>query len=190
MTDSSPGGQHGRAAGRRAGSHPAVLHAERQALGLAALRRLWRSGPVRGPRAPARARHRHWSKATPPAAPWRCLPPLCPSRRSAGQSPTIRVNLMPRDGQSRHRRHRGRRCAPFRPAGAAPSSPRRSHKAVLYAAGFTHPGPYRVPRRARQRRDGVVPRPVMMLAHERFRTVPVTIHVPLRTVPDSRSPGH
>ncbi len=58
------------------------------------------------------------------------------------------------------------------------------HKAVLYEAGFTYPGHTEF-LAALAEKDGVVPRPVMMLAHERYRTVPVTIHVPLRIVPDS-----
>jgi 4-hydroxythreonine-4-phosphate dehydrogenase len=58
------------------------------------------------------------------------------------------------------------------------------NKAVLYAAGFTHPGHTEF-LAALATRDGKTPRPVMMLAHERYRTVPVTIHVPLRTVPES-----
>jgi 4-hydroxythreonine-4-phosphate dehydrogenase len=57
------------------------------------------------------------------------------------------------------------------------------HKAVLYAAGFTHPGHTEF-LAALAAVDGKVPRPVMMLAHERYRTVPVTIHVPFRTVPE------
>lgn len=58
------------------------------------------------------------------------------------------------------------------------------HKGVLYAAGFTHPGHTEF-LAALAAKDGKVPRPVMMLVHERYRTVPVTIHVPFRTVPDS-----
>jgi 4-hydroxythreonine-4-phosphate dehydrogenase len=56
------------------------------------------------------------------------------------------------------------------------------HKAVLYAAGFAHPGHTEF-LAALAAVDGRTPRPVMMLAHERYRTVPVTIHVPLRAVP-------
>ena len=57
-------------------------------------------------------------------------------------------------------------------------------KSVLYDAGFTHPG-HTEYLAALTARDGVEPRPVMMLAHDNFRTVPVTIHVPLHTVPQS-----
>ncbi len=56
------------------------------------------------------------------------------------------------------------------------------NKAVLYAAGFTHPGHTEF-LAALDESSGQVPRPVMMLAHERYRTVPVTIHVPLKSVP-------
>ena len=56
------------------------------------------------------------------------------------------------------------------------------HKGVLYDAGFTYPGHTEF-LAALDARDGIVPRPVMMLAHEGYRTVPVTIHIPLRDVP-------
>ncbi len=58
------------------------------------------------------------------------------------------------------------------------------NKAVLYEAGFRYPGHTEF-LAALAEENGIVPHPVMMLAHERYRTVPVTIHVPLRTVPDS-----
>jgi len=55
-------------------------------------------------------------------------------------------------------------------------------KSVLYGAGFRHPGhtEYLAELCAQ---DGVPRLPVMMLAHEEFRAVPVTIHVPLSAVP-------
>lgn len=55
-------------------------------------------------------------------------------------------------------------------------------KSVLYAAGFAHPGhtEYLAHLAAD---DGETPHPVMMLWCEELAVVPVTIHVPLRTVP-------
>ncbi|WP_152664479.1 4-hydroxythreonine-4-phosphate dehydrogenase PdxA [Devosia geojensis] len=56
------------------------------------------------------------------------------------------------------------------------------HKAALYHAGFTHPGHTEF--LAALCADGGAPRrPVMMLAHEGLRAVPLTIHVPLLEVP-------
>lgn len=56
------------------------------------------------------------------------------------------------------------------------------HKAVLYAAGFRHPGHTEF--LADLCANGGTPRlPVMMLAHEDLRVVPVTIHVPIHEVP-------
>jgi len=56
------------------------------------------------------------------------------------------------------------------------------HKAALYATGFAHPGhtEYLASLCAS---GGTSPLPVMMLAHEDLRAVPMTIHVPLRDVP-------
>lgn len=56
------------------------------------------------------------------------------------------------------------------------------NKAALYAAGFRHPGhtEYLASLCAE---GGVEPLPVMMLAHEDLRTVPLTIHVPISAVP-------
>ena len=56
-------------------------------------------------------------------------------------------------------------------------------KSVLYSAGFKHPGhtEYLAHLAAR---GGVEPRPVMMLWCEELAVVPVTIHEPLRRVPD------
>lgn len=56
------------------------------------------------------------------------------------------------------------------------------HKGVLYGAGFTYPG--HTEYLAELCADaGSTPRPVMMLAHGDYRVVPLTIHVPLATVP-------
>ncbi len=56
------------------------------------------------------------------------------------------------------------------------------HKAVLYTAGFKHPGHTEF-LAALCDRDGTPAMPVMMLAHEGLRVIPATIHVPLRDVP-------
>ncbi len=56
------------------------------------------------------------------------------------------------------------------------------HKAVLYTAGFKHPG-HTEYLAALCDRDGTPSRPVMMLAHEELRVIPATIHVPIRDVP-------
>jgi 4-hydroxythreonine-4-phosphate dehydrogenase len=55
------------------------------------------------------------------------------------------------------------------------------HKAVLYTAGFKYPGHTEF-LAALTDRDGNPPLPVMMLAHEGYRVVPATIHIPLRDV--------
>lgn len=57
------------------------------------------------------------------------------------------------------------------------------HKAALYQAGFQHPGHTEF-LAALCQRGGETPLPVMMLAHGGLRAVPVTIHVPIRDVPD------
>jgi 4-hydroxythreonine-4-phosphate dehydrogenase len=56
------------------------------------------------------------------------------------------------------------------------------HKGALYHAGFSHPGHTEF-LAALCAEDGVEPLPVMMLAHDELRTVPLTIHVPIRQVP-------
>ena len=57
------------------------------------------------------------------------------------------------------------------------------HKGALYHAGFKHPGHTEF--LAELCANGGKPRlPVMMLAHGGLRAVPVTIHVPIRDVPD------
>ena len=56
------------------------------------------------------------------------------------------------------------------------------HKGALYASGFKHPGHTEF--LAALCANGAPPRlPVMMLAHDGLRVVPVTIHVPLADVP-------
>ncbi|SEP72370.1 4-hydroxythreonine-4-phosphate dehydrogenase [Devosia sp. YR412] len=57
------------------------------------------------------------------------------------------------------------------------------HKAALYNAGFKHPGHTEFLAELCAV-DGKVRLPVMMLAHGGLRAVPVTIHVPIRDVPD------
>jgi 4-hydroxythreonine-4-phosphate dehydrogenase len=56
------------------------------------------------------------------------------------------------------------------------------NKAALYETGFEHPGHTEF-LAALCAKDGVAPRPVMMLAHGELRAVPLTIHVPLKDVP-------
>ena len=56
------------------------------------------------------------------------------------------------------------------------------HKGALYHAGFAHPGHTEF-LAALCAVNGKEPLPVMMLAHEDLRTVPLTIHVPIRQVP-------
>jgi 4-hydroxythreonine-4-phosphate dehydrogenase len=56
------------------------------------------------------------------------------------------------------------------------------HKGNLYHAGFSHPGHTEF--LAELCAQGAAPKlPVMMLAHEGLRAVPVTIHVPIKDVP-------
>ena len=56
------------------------------------------------------------------------------------------------------------------------------HKAALYTAGFKYPG-HAEYLAALCANGGQVPHPVMMLARDNFRVVPLTVHVPLRDVP-------
>lgn len=56
------------------------------------------------------------------------------------------------------------------------------NKAALYAAGFRHPGHTEF-LASLCARDGVEQHPVMMLAHEGLRVVPMTIHVAISDVP-------
>ncbi len=60
-------------------------------------------------------------------------------------------------------------------------------KAVLYAAGFAHPGHTEFLAHLCTRPDGAEPLPVMMLAGGGLRVSLATIHMPLRQVPDSLS---
>ncbi|NMA97694.1 MAG: 4-hydroxythreonine-4-phosphate dehydrogenase PdxA [Phyllobacteriaceae bacterium] len=57
------------------------------------------------------------------------------------------------------------------------------HKGALYRVGFDHPGHTEFLADLCAV-DGKVPLPVMMLAHEDLRTVPLTIHVPIADVPE------
>ena len=56
------------------------------------------------------------------------------------------------------------------------------HKGALYKAGFKYPG-HTEYLAALCANGGQVPQPVMMLARDEFRVVPLTVHVPLRDVP-------
>ena len=56
------------------------------------------------------------------------------------------------------------------------------HKAALYTAGFRYPGHTEYVASLCANGEGA-PMPVMMMAHEDLRVVPLTIHVPLRDVP-------
>ena len=61
------------------------------------------------------------------------------------------------------------------------------HKAALYNAGFKYPGHTEYLAALCANAEGT-PMPVMMLAHEDLRVVPLTIHVPLRDVPHMITP--
>jgi 4-hydroxythreonine-4-phosphate dehydrogenase len=56
------------------------------------------------------------------------------------------------------------------------------HKGALYHVGFSYPGHTEF-LAALCAENGKEPLPVMMLAHEDLRTVPLTIHVPIKDVP-------
>jgi 4-hydroxythreonine-4-phosphate dehydrogenase len=56
------------------------------------------------------------------------------------------------------------------------------HKGLLYEAGFSFPGHTEF-LASLAAREGVAPRPVMMLADGDLRVVPATVHVPLHAVP-------
>jgi 4-hydroxythreonine-4-phosphate dehydrogenase len=56
-------------------------------------------------------------------------------------------------------------------------------KSVLYAAGFAHPGHTEFLAALAREEGQAAPRPVMMIWSEHLAVVPVTIHVPLSTVP-------
>jgi 4-hydroxythreonine-4-phosphate dehydrogenase len=57
-------------------------------------------------------------------------------------------------------------------------------KSVLYEAGFKFPGHTEFLADLGQRATGQPVTPVMMIAGPELRTIPVTIHIPLRQVPD------
>ncbi|MEM6461949.1 MAG: 4-hydroxythreonine-4-phosphate dehydrogenase PdxA [Pseudomonadota bacterium] len=57
-------------------------------------------------------------------------------------------------------------------------------KSQLYNAGFSFPGHTEFLAELAHRHDGKTHRPVMMLAGPELRVVPVTIHIPLRAVPE------
>ena len=57
------------------------------------------------------------------------------------------------------------------------------HKAALYNAGFKYPGHTEYLGALCAQNGAAGPTPVMMLAHEALRVIPLTIHVPLRDVP-------
>ena len=56
------------------------------------------------------------------------------------------------------------------------------HKETLYAGGFPHPGHTEFLAELARRHTGKPATPVMMLAADGLRVVPVTVHVPLRQV--------
>jgi 4-hydroxythreonine-4-phosphate dehydrogenase len=68
-------------------------------------------------------------------------------------------------------------------AGAVVTNPIAKH--LLHAAGFSHPGHTEFLAALAAGEDGTVPRPVMMLWCDALAVVPVTIHIPLRAVPDA-----
>jgi 4-hydroxythreonine-4-phosphate dehydrogenase len=56
------------------------------------------------------------------------------------------------------------------------------HKETLYAAGFQYPGHTEFLAELARRHTGKAVTPVMMLAADELRVVPVTVHIPLREV--------
>ena len=60
-------------------------------------------------------------------------------------------------------------------------------KEALYATGFAFPGHTEFLAELARRRTGETVLPVMMIASDLLRTVPVTIHIPLRDVPGALS---
>lgn len=61
------------------------------------------------------------------------------------------------------------------------------HKKNLYEAGFTHPGHTEYLATLANRHTGQSHMPVMMIASDTLRTVPVTIHIPIHDVPEQLS---
>jgi len=64
------------------------------------------------------------------------------------------------------------------------------NKHALYSAGFAHPGHTEFLAELAQRHTGQKQRPVMMIAGPQLRTIPVTIHIPLRDVPAALTTEH
>lgn len=62
------------------------------------------------------------------------------------------------------------------------------HKAQLYAAGFAHPGHTEYLAALCKGEQTYAPHPVMMLAHETYRVVPLTIHIPVKDVAEAITP--
>lgn len=62
-------------------------------------------------------------------------------------------------------------------------------KKPLYEAGFAHPGHTEYLAELAERHTGQAVRPVMMIAGPNLRTIPVTIHMPLASVPGALSTG-
>jgi len=62
------------------------------------------------------------------------------------------------------------------------------HKRTLYSAGFDHPGHTEYLGVLAESLFGVRATPIMMLAGPDLRTVPVTVHIPLRLVPEQLTP--
>jgi 4-hydroxythreonine-4-phosphate dehydrogenase len=58
-------------------------------------------------------------------------------------------------------------------------------KSVLYGAGFAFPGHTEFLADLGQKATGQPVTPVMMIAGPKLRTIPVTIHIPLRAVPET-----
>ena len=72
-------------------------------------------------------------------------------------------------------------------AGAVVTNP--IAKSVLYAAGFAHPGHTEFLADLAQRHLGQPVLPVMMIASDLLRVVPLTIHLPLAKVPAAITPA-
>lgn len=62
-------------------------------------------------------------------------------------------------------------------------------KKPLYEAGFAHPGHTEYLAELAERHTGQAVRPVMMIAGPNLRTIPVTIHMPLASVPGALTTG-
>lgn len=62
-------------------------------------------------------------------------------------------------------------------------------KEALYGAGFSHPGHTEFLAELAREKTGVEAKPVMMIASDAVRTVPVTIHIPLAKVAQELTTG-